>query len=544
MATDFAMDLMRLALAPWTKMDLDEAEETYLRLLPDVIAANGKCAGKWSVSRKRKAATLPLQPPWSEVTPPVATASASGGSNVAVAVRMREYVELHYDVFPSASDERVFMRPLTGGRAELVDGPAVLRACRPLRISSATMSASATEAAKVLTAYAADAPARVVALRAHHRPGRVVLDLGRPDGTCVVVTGDGWTVETAPPDDVVFAAWTRADAALATPERGGCVDELRLLLGWKADDANWLLVRGWLATALLGSVPRPMLAFLGKAGNGKTTVGRMLLGLLDPKPEGRLGSAFGKNRDDDESKALNNFLLAFDNIERVSEEGSNFLARLVTGDLVDKRKLYTSFGVVTAAYQRTGIMTAIEMPTGLRADALDRMIPIPVVLPDTRLSEGDLWAAWDDARGRVLGGVLDDLSAALRGGGGNPDGLRMADYASALRAISPDLYRAYAENVHDARAVMAAGDPFVQALVTWLTEVGGEWTGTAEAAVRAGRGHAQGWWPESGRSFGSALAKAGTLLDEVGVTVTESKPHTGPRQKTLRLAEFEQESLV
>jgi hypothetical protein len=545
LATDFAFSLMQLALAPWTALELDEAEAEYHRVLPDVLAANEKCRHKWTARRLAAAADRPLQPPWSDAPPVTSTSGGGGGGNVSVAVRMRQYVEANYDVFPSASDERVFMRPLTGGRAELVDGPAVMRACRPLNISSATMSAAATEAAKVLTAYAADAPARVVALRAHHKPGRVVLDLGRPDGSCVVVTADGWTVETTPPDDVVFAAWTRTDAALAVPERGGSVDELRELLGWKASDPNWLLVRGWLACALLGSIPRPMLAFLGKAGNGKTTVGRMLLGLLDPKPEGKLGSAFGKNRDDDESKALNNFLLAFDNLERVSEEGSNFLARLVTGDLVDKRKLYTSFGVVTAAYQRTGILTAIEMPTGLRADALDRLIPVQVVLPDARLNERDLWAAWNDARGRILGGVLDDLVLALGDGGENPDRLRMADYGSALWAVGEDLYRAYADNVHDARSVMAAGDPFVGTLVGWLTEVGGEWTGTADEAVRVGRLYARGWWPDSARSFGSMLARVGTLLDEVGVSVSENKPHAGPRTKTLRLASVpEPESLL
>lgn len=468
-----------------------------------------------------------------------------GGRPAPVTTRMQDYVTANYEVFKSASDERVFMRPMTGGRAELLDGPAILRACRPLALVAATLSAAAVEAAKVLTAYAGDAPTREVALRAHHQPGRVVLDLGRPDGSCVVVTRDGWTVETAPPDDVVFAAWSRADATLALPVRGGCVDELRKLLGWKADDPNWLLVRGWLATALLGSIPRPMVAFLGKAGSGKTTVGRMLMGLLDPKPEGKLGSAFGKNRADDESKALNNFLLAFDNVERVSEEGSNFLARLVTGDLVDKRKLYTEFGVATAAYQRTGVLTAIEMPTGLRADALDRLIPVSVVLPDMRRSEDALWADWSGARGRILGGVLDDLVTVLRGGGGNPDGLRMADYASALSCLGPDVYRAYADNVHDARGVMAAGDPFVQGIVAWLTEVGGEWTGTAEEAVKQGGLWASGWWPDSGRSFGSALAKVGTLLDEIGVVVTEQKPHKGPRQKTLRLlGDVEPESLL
>lgn len=65
LATDAAFALMRLALCPWTGLDLDEAEATYHRMLPEVIAANGKCGGKWDASRIARAEAAPVDlPPW------------------------------------------------------------------------------------------------------------------------------------------------------------------------------------------------------------------------------------------------------------------------------------------------------------------------------------------------------------------------------------------------------------------------------------------------------------------------------------------------
>jgi hypothetical protein len=65
LATDAAFALMCLALCPWTGLDLDAAEAEYERILPAVIAANPKCAGKWDDGRVARAADVPVrQPPW------------------------------------------------------------------------------------------------------------------------------------------------------------------------------------------------------------------------------------------------------------------------------------------------------------------------------------------------------------------------------------------------------------------------------------------------------------------------------------------------
>ena len=171
-----------------------------------------------------------------------------------LAVRLREHVEDHYDVFPAGDDGRIFAQPRDGGRAELLSGAFIIRATKGLGTSAGSLSAAATEAAKVLAAYAEASPPRVLALRVHHEHRRVVLDLAQ-QGTsrCVVITPQGWSIEDAPPPGVIFQA---AGRALPDPERGGDVDDLRALLRWSEDDPRWPLVKGWLPCALLANIPR------------------------------------------------------------------------------------------------------------------------------------------------------------------------------------------------------------------------------------------------------------------------------------------------
>jgi hypothetical protein len=449
---------------------------------------------------------------------------------VPLAVRLRQAVEDRYDVFPAMDDGRIFAVPKDGGRAELVNGGFVIRATQGMGTSAGTLTASATEAAKVLTALAAHEEPRALALRVHQAPGRIVLDLAQPGrSACVVVTGEGWSVEAVPPPGVVFMESGRP---LPTPERGGSVEELRQLLRWDAADPRWPLVKGWLPAALLAHAPRPMLGFFGPQGSAKTTTGRFVVGVLDPKPSGALGGGFGKARADDETKALKSYLPAWDNVSSLSGEGADFLSRLVTGDLIERRMLYSDADLVTIHYRRSGVITGVTVPRGVKPDTLDRFILVAVQpLTGERLSEAALDAEWARVHPRVLAGVLDlavrMLAGLARARGQNTAGLRMADYAEALWAIDPSLYDAYAANVQSARADMAGEDPFIQTLLDWLTACGGTWEGTADQARKdAGRYQVdpgEQWWPRNGKTFSDEVTRTAELLRAVGITVTERR---------------------
>ena len=69
--------------------------------------------------------------------------------------------------------------------------------------------------------------------------------------------------------------------ALPEPTRGGSLDLLRQLLHLDSERL-WMLVIGWLLGTLAPRGPYPVLTLLGEQGSGKTTVGRLLRGLVDP----------------------------------------------------------------------------------------------------------------------------------------------------------------------------------------------------------------------------------------------------------------------
>ena len=457
-----------------------------------------------------------------------------------LAVRLRERVAELYDTFPAEDDGRIFAQPRAGGRAELLTGPFVIRACAGLGTRSGSLSTAATEAAKVACALAEEHEPRALSLRADYRPGRIVLDLAQHgSGRCVVVTPEGWTVQETPPPGVVFLS---PGLPLPTPERGGSVEELRALLRWPEDDPRWPLVKGWLPASLLATIPRPMLGFFGPQGSAKTTTGRYVVGVIDPKPAGVLGGGFGKNRRDDESKALKNYLPAWDNVSSMSGEVADFLSRMITGEHRENRKLYSDAEVVSIAYRRSGVVTGLTVPRGMKADTLDRFVLVQVEpLEGARLSEGALEAEWTRVHPRALAGVLDlavRMLARLEDArGANTAGLRMADYAEALWAVDPGLYESYADNVSTARADMAADDPFIGALVRWLDDLGGAWEGTAEAGRRAVEPYRTDdldmrFWPKDGRGFSQELTRTSELLRSIGIRV-ENRRSNGARLKAI-----------
>ncbi len=466
------------------------------------------------------------------------------GKKLSLTVQLRDYLSDKFHIFPVGDqDGLVYVQRKEGGRAEQLSANVVIRGADGLGNRQANLYNSANDAAKVLGALAYDEMPRELALRVHYRPGRIVLDLAQRNSRCVVVTPTSWQVLDAPPSDVVFASGP--GTALPDPERGGSVDEMRRLVGWQPDDPRWLLVKGWLPCALLADLPRPALFLQGPQGSAKSTTGRFITGLVDPKPAGVLGGNFGKNPQDDETKALGTYIPSWDNVSHLSNDGADYLSRMVTGEYTQRRRLYSNTELVSVHYRRTAVITGINLPRGVKPDTLDRLVLLALTrIEGDRLSEGALNAEWEAMQPRVLAGVLDLAVQMLAGlpTAKNPAGLRMADYAEALWAIDPALYNAYRDNVSTARGDMADDDPFIRTLLGWLRSCPErEWEGTAEEAVKEGApalDFVEGatWWPRNGRSLSAELTKASELLRAVGVTVTERRSN-GQKFKKLVLVE-------
>ena len=247
--------------------------------------------------------------------------------------------------------------------------------------------------------------------------GKIAVDLGREDGRIATVGPDGWTLDEKP--KVVFRR-TVLTGELPTPvqvdDYGGCLERLRSLLNVPV--ADWPLMLAWLVASFIPDMPHPVLILGSVQGSGKTTLFRMLCGLVDPSPAPAPFPAglASPPRDMDGwiAMASNAYLIFVDNVSRLSEWWSDAICRAVTGDSPITRKKYTDNAAFATSFRRPVGLTSID-PGALRADLMDRalLIELEPIKETDRREEAELWQQYHAARPEILGALLTLLSAVL-----------------------------------------------------------------------------------------------------------------------------------
>jgi hypothetical protein len=238
--------------------------------------------------------------------------------------------------------------------------------------------------------------------------GTIYLDLADTAWRVVDVTPTGWRIVTEPP---VRFRRPKGMQPLPDPLPGGTVDDLRPFVNVASED-DWRLLVAWLVAALAPTGPYPVLAFSGEQGSAKSTTARVLRALVDPnstplRAEPRTGR-------DLIIGAVNNWLLALDNLSSVPVWLSDSLCRLATGGGFATRELYSNDEETTFDAMRPVLLTGIdELLT--RGDLIDRAITLtlPAIPDDRRQPETDFWQAFEAARPTILGALLTVVAGAL-----------------------------------------------------------------------------------------------------------------------------------
>lgn len=413
-------------------------------------------------------------------------------------------------------------------------------------------STSITEALTVLEGIAvSDRPQRDVSLRVAEHEGSIWLDLADAKGQAVEVTRDGWNIRSTTPAGVCF---TRPSAMqpLPVPEPGGRAAELRPFLN-VANDESFVLVLGWLVTALRPERPYPLLSIGGEQGVGKSTMSRMARSLVDPSKAPIRGTP--QKEDDLFVAAVNAHVIAYDNLSGVPLWLSDALCRLATGGAIAKRALYTDHDETVLEAMRPIIVNGID-DIATRSDLADRclLVTLEPIPPEARRPEDAVWAEFNAAAPRILGGILDGVVSAMA----RIDGVRlarlprMADFARWATAAEPGLglpdgaiMAAYERQRERAVDVALEASPVASAVRELLSDEkhGGKWEGTAGALLGdlnritpEAQRHARGW-PKQPNHLSAQLARAKTFLREVGVSVdTRSEGRGTERRKFLVLS--------
>lgn len=393
-------------------------------------------------------------------------------------------------------------------------------------VGGAPRSDAVSSAVNVLEAKAKiEGEERLVFVGVAAVAGRVYLDLRDASWKAVEVDWHGWRVLDEPP-----VRFRRAPGMkeLPAPARGGRIALLRPFLNVKTEQ-DFILAVSWMLATLRGAGPYPVLMLAGEQGSAKSTCASILRAVLDPNTSAL--RSLPRNDREMFISAVNSHILAFDNLSGLSASMSDTLCRLSTGGGFAVRQLYTDTDETLFDAMKPIILTAIE-DIIVRPDLADRAVFITLepISDAARRSEADLWAAFNEVGGLILGALLDAVADGLRE---LPNVKlekvpRMADFTVWASACEGNLWpsgtfvKAYLDNLQMAVVDVIDADAVACAVREFMA-VRDDWDGTATALLQLLRPLAEPElvkaWPPNGWALANRLRRAATFLRKIGIDI-------------------------
>lgn len=388
-----------------------------------------------------------------------------------------------------------------------------------------------------------DAPEAETFVRLTIQNETVYLSLADDAGTVIRIDASGWRVDPSPP--VKFLT-TKNAKALPMPEPDGRIEELRQFVNCPGDD-DFALLCGWISACFRPDSPMPILILTGGQGSAKSTTCRILKSLIDP--EHVKDRASPKDELDLSIWASYSFLLAVDNVSKFPDWLSDCFCRLATGAGFGTRTKYTTADETIFEAQRPAILNGIE-DFATRGDLVERSIILrhPPISDGQRQLDADLWATFEKSKPKLLGAILDRISAGLRTlQSVKIDNLpRMADAARFAIACErgmnePSRFEeAYRQNQADALESALLDSAIIEPLMRLFERSGGFWEGTPtvllESLNQANPSRNSIRWPKSASRLSGCLQRLAPALAKCrGVIVTDFRTTDRNRKRMIRI---------
>lgn len=331
-----------------------------------------------------------------------------------------------------------------------------------------------------------EGPEETVHKRVAGSGGSIYIDIGDKDRQIIHITPIGWSITRNAPVSFIR---NKAQQPLPLPRKGGSILELQPFTNVK-DYEDFLILVAFIIRALCPTGPYPILDLQGEAGCGKSSDLSLLQKLIDP-------SFMSLRRLPDSDRdifigASNAWMLAYDNVSRISPSASNALCMLSTGGGFGTRALYTdSEEIFIKTRQPVAIAGINDLMTEKDLGQRSLVLHMPPI--EHRQTEREFWNKFNAVYPSILGNICDILSCALRNTGlGEPGELpRMADFVewvTAARDALPPSERTFVEiynnNQKSIMETLRDDNPLVQAVLS-LMQSRTEWKGTASEALYA-----------------------------------------------------------
>ena len=305
-----------------------------------------------------------------------------------------------------------------------------------------------------------------VYLRVAQIEEKIYIDMCDKNWSVIEVTNGGWSVI-----DIAPVAFTRTNNMKPLPYPKGGNGVKYLLRHINIQEEELPLLTGWLLMALqAGEGAYPSLLINGPAGSGKSTACRMIRSLIDPNKADLLTQP---SISDLRIVGMNNHILAFDNISKVSPAFSDAICKISTGDNQSIRRLYTTNGEMTVSIKKPTILNGIP-ELAKRSDLASRSLKLTLQKVKHRKTEKEAWADFNEDAPSILKGLLTGLSRALANLEHTEinDMTRMADFCmwatAAHTAYGWDkatFINAYAKNVKESHIDSLESSPFASSIV-------------------------------------------------------------------------------
>ena len=354
----------------------------------------------------------------------------------------------------------------------------------------------------------------------------IFIDLCNPNWEAIRITTGGWSIVESPP---VRFRRTRGMLPLPYPERGGKIEALRPFFNLKTE-ADFTVIVGYVLAALRPYPPYAALNPVGPPGAAKTRLLRLIRRLVDPHTAET--TPLPPSGEELFVSARNSHFLAYENVSQLSKKMSDHLCRMATGGSYRGRRRYTN---TDENLHKGGRPIAFEGINNVvtEADMLDRLVAIEVERVERYQDDKVLDRAFDRARPRILGALLDLLVTGLHEEATVKLTLpapRMVGFVTWGVACGLARFEeAYAANQQEAINTLLEYDPVAKA-VRALMAKRKRWHGTATTLFEA-----LGELPEirTPRMLSDSLRLLAPMLATVGIHVVPGKRKNAERPLTI-----------
>lgn len=238
--------------------------------------------------------------------------------------------------------------------------------------------------------------------RVAKRDGAFYYDMG--DSRSIRTTKDGWEIIPSP---ILFRRHSHQIVQVdPTPE--GDARKIFDFLNVKLEDHLLLLV--YIISLLIPGIPHPVFHPWGDFGSAKSFLCTVINLFCDPTSVTKM--ILNKKESDAIQIFFKHYVSVLDNLSEIPEWLSDLICQACTGSSFNKRKLYTDSDDVIFTIKHCIILNSLEMLI-VKPDLMQRTITMHIEKPAIVREEEEVWRAFQESRGKILGGMFGVLVKAM-----------------------------------------------------------------------------------------------------------------------------------